>query len=303
MITIFAIPKPFQGHIDTIQRNAIRSWLLLHSKCEVILLGNDEGTSDIAAEFGIRHIPDIARNEFGTPFLNSIFEVAQAAASNDIMAYVNADIILMSDFMDAVKRMPKSSFLMTGQRWELDLKEQLVFSDDNWEESLKALVGKKGRLQGRGALDFFVFYKGFWPDIPPFAVGRTLWDHWLIYYARSIRVPVIDVTEVVTAVHQNHEYNHNPNGVDFIWKGPEAKRNLELAGEGSKFGLDDSTLRLTPQGFKKPVLSANRFYRYIESLPLFKPSLYPLAKFLLILLDPLVKLRTSAWYLKMCRKG
>ena len=25
-LTIFAVPKPFEGHIDVIQRNAIRSW-------------------------------------------------------------------------------------------------------------------------------------------------------------------------------------------------------------------------------------------------------------------------------------
>ncbi len=29
MITIFAIPKPFKGHIDVIQRNAIQSWTKL----------------------------------------------------------------------------------------------------------------------------------------------------------------------------------------------------------------------------------------------------------------------------------
>jgi hypothetical protein len=302
MITIFAIPKPFQGRINIIQRNAIKSWLMLHPDCEVILFGNDKGTSEVASEVGVRHIPDIARNESGTPLLNSIFDKAQTEAKYNMMAYVNADIILMSDFIKAVKYMPENSFLMAGQRWDLDLQEPIDFGDCGWKEKLKTKVKEKGKLSYRGAMDYFVFRRGLWKDIPPFAIGRTAWDNWLVYYARFMRIPVIDATEVVTAIHQNHETNHRP-GHGFMLKGPEAERNLELAGDGFKFSLDDASLRLTSEGFKKPILTANRFYRSIESIPLLKPSLSPLAKFLLILLDPLVKLRTSAWYLKMCRKG
>jgi hypothetical protein len=46
MLTIFAIPKPFRGHIGVIQRNAICSWLELRQACEIILLGDDEGTAE-----------------------------------------------------------------------------------------------------------------------------------------------------------------------------------------------------------------------------------------------------------------
>src|SRR5712691_10486867 len=66
MLTIFATPKPFRGHIAVIQRNAIRSWTLLRPACEIILMGNDGGTADIAAEFGVRYVPDVARNTLGT---------------------------------------------------------------------------------------------------------------------------------------------------------------------------------------------------------------------------------------------
>src|SRR5215470_320731 len=61
MLTIFATPKPFRDHIAVIQRNAIRSWTLLRPACEIILMGNDEGTADIAAEFGVRYVPEVAR--------------------------------------------------------------------------------------------------------------------------------------------------------------------------------------------------------------------------------------------------
>lgn len=52
-LTIFAVPKPFRGQIGIIQRNAIQSWTKLKLRPEIILLGNDEGTQEIAREFGL----------------------------------------------------------------------------------------------------------------------------------------------------------------------------------------------------------------------------------------------------------
>src|SRR5574341_368812 len=104
MITIFSIPKPFRGHIGTIQRNAIGSWIHLHPGCEVILFGDEEGTSQVAEEFGIRHEPNVKTNEYGTPLLNDMFERAGKIARHGILTFVNCDIVLMSDFMRAVER-------------------------------------------------------------------------------------------------------------------------------------------------------------------------------------------------------
>ena len=59
MLTIFSTPKPFVGHIDIIQRNAIKSWTLLHPDVEVILFGDEEGAAEVCQEFGIRHEPEV----------------------------------------------------------------------------------------------------------------------------------------------------------------------------------------------------------------------------------------------------
>jgi len=61
-------------------------------------------------------------------------------------------------------------------------------------------------------LDYFIFPCGLFRDIPPFAVGRPAWDNWLVYKARSLGLPVIDATKMVTAIHQNHAYSHHPMG-------------------------------------------------------------------------------------------
>ena len=111
MVTIFCIPKAFKGHIGIIQRNAIKSWALLHPSCEIILCADEPGTEDVAREFDTQYIPHITRNEYGTPLLNSAFETAQNKANHPILCYVNADIILMSDFLTAIQRILFKNFL------------------------------------------------------------------------------------------------------------------------------------------------------------------------------------------------
>jgi hypothetical protein len=103
MLTLFSAPKLFRSHTKVIQESAIESWVRLSPPCEIILCGDEEGIAGAAAHFGVRHIPDIARNEYGTPLLDDLFLKAQKVAANEIMCYINADIILMSDFIKAVE--------------------------------------------------------------------------------------------------------------------------------------------------------------------------------------------------------
>ncbi len=50
MLTIFIVRSPSPGHIGVIQRNSINSWTKLVPKCEIILLGDEEGTAKTAKD-------------------------------------------------------------------------------------------------------------------------------------------------------------------------------------------------------------------------------------------------------------
>src|SRR5262249_14194533 len=158
MLTIFATPKPFRGHIGVIQRNAIRSWTLLRPACEIILIGNEEGIAETAAEFGLQHVANVARNKFGTPLVSDIFKQAEQLSSRNPLCYVNSDIVLTSDFMEPVQRVAalKSRFLLVGHRWNLDVKEPLEFQS-RWEEQLRRRVAESGTLAFAYSIDFFAF--------------------------------------------------------------------------------------------------------------------------------------------------
>lgn len=282
MITIFSLPKPFVGHFNIIQRNAIKSWTLLHPSCDIILLGDEPGTKNVAAEYNLQHIPYIERNEYGTPLVSSVFEVAQAEAKYPLLAYINADIILMSDFLPAIARIARKKFLMLGQRWDCDITDTIDTSAVDWEQKLRIYVETNGSLHPHTGVDYYVFPARLWGDIPPFAVGRTMYDNWLIWKARNIGCPVINATESVFCVHQNHERTYSSigmkviNGEDCLVTGIEAKRNMELAG-GSlfTFTLKDANWLLDDDGLQR-VISLEYFLRQFEVMGIERPQLQKL---------------------------
>jgi hypothetical protein len=267
MLTIFTIPKAFRGHIGVIQRNAIESWTHLRPRPEIILLGDDEGTAEVARELGLLHLPTIARSDHGTPLLNDMFRQAEQAASFPSMCYVNADIILSSDFLRALelvrRKYPRS--LVISKRITFDVSEHLNF-DEHWEPSIKERARASGRDDHYTCIDVFAFSKGMYPHIPDFAIGRLWFDHWLIKAIRLQNLPVVDVSLVAPVLHQNHDYNHVAGGFKQVWQGQEAARNFELYG-GVKhaYTLLDVTHKLTSDGsvrrvlFRKPLFTLKQF--------------------------------------------
>ena len=272
MLTIFTAPKPFRGHVAVIQHNAIRSWTKLNPACEIILLGDEEGIAEAAAEHRVRHIREVARTTSGTPLVSDLFNQAEQSGDRNLLCYVNNDIVLMTDFMQAIQRVAdqKRRFLLVGHRWNLDVTQPLEFGRD-WEDTLKSEVRRHGTLAGPASIDFFVFPRGVLGEIPPFAIGRPRWDNWMLYRARSLRMPLVDATPVVMAVHQNHDYSHHPQGKAGTRRGDEALSNDALAGDQSQmFILTDATHLLTPRRLR-PTFDRAHLLRHCETLPVLYP--------------------------------
>lgn len=285
MLTIFSCPKPFVGHFGVIQRNALQSWKRLNPTPEILLIGQEQGLGEAAREFGIRHLPRVDRTEFGTPLVNSIFAEAEKAATRQMMCYVNGDILLLSDFMEAVKSVlsEMSRCLMVGRRWNLSVDGALDFGKD-WEPRILEQVGRQGKLYPHFAIDYFVFPKGVWGEIPPLAIGRPAWDNWVIYRAHTLKIPVVDLTRMVKVVHQNHDYSHSPGGWVGAMKGDESKRNIALVGEKAHaYSLLDAPYRLTSKGVKRrfpPVFSPFYLYRHLVALSTSRREFKPLVHFI-----------------------
>jgi len=269
LITLFSAPKPFTDpHIATIQHNAIKSWKLLPD-VEVILLGEEIGLPEAAREMGVKHIPNVARNESGTPLISSMFQLARDASQrskSDLLCIINADMILMPDFVESAKQVVKlkDKFVSLSQRWDMDITAQLEFAA-GWERQLEATVRTQGQLHSPAGSDFFLFPKTCYTDIPDFAIGRAGWDNWMIYKARKENWPVIDCTPSVMIVHQNHDYSHLPGGKSHH-EHPDTNENIRLAGGQApiRYTILDSTHRLLNGKLARPKMSYLRFMRKLE---------------------------------------
>jgi hypothetical protein len=249
MLTIFAVPKPFEGHIGVIQRNAVGSWKHLDPECQVILCGDEAGCRDVASELGTDEIRDVERNEFGTPLLSSVFQRAEERAEHDLLCYANADLILFTDLLVATSRLAAryERFLIVGAATNLEVGGRLQFDDAETEVELRRRAATAGVLRGPTWIDFFVFPRGTVGSLPAFAVGRPAWDNWMIWRGRSLRIPVIDVSATALVIHQEHAYGHVEQNRGSRWDGPEGDRNRQLLQFDERaFSLDDVSHRLLP---------------------------------------------------------
>jgi hypothetical protein len=267
LLTLFSAPKPFTDpHIATIQRNALGAWLQLPD-VEVILIGDEPGLAETASEFGVRYIAEVARNDWGTPLVSSIFALARQVSKSPLLAYTNADMLYTSDFVASVTSVARQAdeFLVIGQRWDVDIKEPLAIKP-GWEVELRQYVKANGRLHSPQGSDYFIFPRHVYTDIPDFAIGRAGWDNWMIYHARRKYWPVIDATDAIMAVHQNHDYAHLPGGQPH-YDLEESRINAALAGGmGNLLNILDANAILVNGMIQPAPFSLVRLVRRIELL-------------------------------------
>lgn len=264
-----------------IQRNAIKSWTLLPD-VEVILLGEETGLAEAAHELGVKHLPNVARNDSGTPLISSMFQLAREQSASDLLCIINADMILLPDFVEAAlesrsklldnrqhtlsgtRAVGLQRFVLLSQRWDLDITQPIEFTE-GWQNRLRSTVHGQGQLHRPAGSDFFLFPKSCYTDIPNFAIGRAGWDNWMIYKARQQKWAVIDCTPSVMIVHQNHDYSHLPGGKSH-YEHPDTDENIRLAGGQAaiRYTIIDSTHLLVGGKLARPKLSYLRFMRGVE---------------------------------------
>jgi hypothetical protein len=209
-LSLFACPRPFQGQTAIHQRNALTSWAWLWPPVDGVLLGDEYGTWGMAMEAHFAFEPFIAVDPFGTPLVSSIFERGEALGECEIVAYVNADIMLMNDFVQAVMRVSDAfsgPFLMVGQRTDLQVDQCLTFTE-GWGDRLRQRAVTEGVLHQAAGVDYFVYRKGTLGPLPDFALGRQRWDNWIVWHVLDQGYPVINATDCVLAVHPNHDTSH-----------------------------------------------------------------------------------------------
>jgi hypothetical protein len=195
-----------------------------------------------------------------------MFELARRNSNSDLLCIINADMILMSDFVEAARRsrILRDKFVLLSQRWDSDVTQPIEFTN-GWEDQLRSTVHASGSLHRPAGSDFFLFPLSTFHEIPPFTIGRAGWDNWMIYQARAENWSVIDCTPSLMIVHQNHDYRHLPGGKPH-YEHPDTNENIRLAGGEAniRYTVVDATHQLRNGKLVRPPMTYLRFMRGLE---------------------------------------
>lgn len=151
----------------------------------------------------IKPIPKVACGK--VPVLKSmILDAIRIFKNSDFYGFANSDIIFnegLTKTLESVNktRIKNGPLLIIGRRTNVN------FTDGRTIERLEnvAEVAKSGSLMKGIALDYFLTNRHFpWHLLPDLVVGRIHYDNWLVYFAITLNITVIDATNTVIAVHQ-----------------------------------------------------------------------------------------------------
>ncbi len=273
LLTIFTAPKPFiNPHISMIQRNAILSWHCLGEDVNVLMVGDEPGMAEFAKDTGTQQLAEVDINFFGTPLVSSVFDTARQATTSPLLAYVNADVLLTPKFVDVARQIYSQlkKFVIVGQRYNLDVKTPLDFYP-GWDLYLLSETQIRGHLSPADGSDYFIFPRDCFTNLPDFTIGRGGWDNWMLFHARSQSFPVVDATPSITAIHQDHDFSHLPEGQPHF-RLPETTINIHLAGgPRNLFTLADANFTFHYGQLDRIALHSRKLLREIEIFPLIHP--------------------------------
>lgn len=274
MITLFSTPKDFIGEFNIIQKNALRSWVQLEPKIQIILLGNSKGVREAAEEMGSEYVRNIRCSKSGTPILSDIFKEAEKRAIYPIMTFINADIILPANFLDIINLVVNrfNRFLVVGHRWDMDVRDIINFDKKNEINKFWHAVKTESTKHPCTGIDYFIYKKGQYKDIPDFFIGRWGWDNWLLWQTRRKRLPLIDASDEIQVIHQNHSYKfHHVKSLEDSRKGHEFENNMKLL-QNKSLNILDAIYKIEKGQIISKGSKSDKM-RYWHKLPIIFPEL------------------------------
>jgi len=252
MFTIFTFPRPFKSPFNTPQLNAINSWKKIHKDIEIYLINDELNT---AKEFAIKNkikCIDGKFSKYGSPLLKDAIQSINSVARNDIILFINTDIV----YVDGIKRTIDvvlnnfDKYFIVGRRVDCDIDYEISFNNEDYQKKLITMY-KNGDMHGLSGLDYWVFPKNSFNEIPDFVIGKPGYDNWLLAESKRTSIPVIDASNTIRILHQNHYYPQKKSDSYKI----EYDENLKKAGDllgslrNSDFVVDNSFLLKNPSIF------------------------------------------------------
>jgi len=214
-IVYVTIPRSFIDTYLTPQVNALNMIRNYDPSANIVLYSDDDGVKDYASK-NLYHAPDVVIKKGRLPLVNEALKYCAINFPECYICYINSDMLLVGNTKELINYIDKrfsGNFIATGYRCNLHI-DTVIKSNEIPDLLTKCSCKKtKGR---HSALDVFIFKSDIFRllSMPNFRVGRPGWDNWLAAKCRILGFALIDISNVVTLVHQEHPPAH----VQGTWK-------------------------------------------------------------------------------------
>lgn len=205
--------KPPGGPWWPAQANTLHTLACLAPAAPRLVFGGGEAVAELCVRFGARHLWP---GHQSLPRLDALLADARQACPNAThFIYLNGDILVMPSLLavleDVAARFP--AFLLAARRLNIEPPGDLTaLPPAALAAHLACLARHHGSLGGIGALDLFAFPVHCFTAVPPLVIGRAGWDNWLVADALRSGLTVVNATGAGQLLHQNHGYEHLPDG-------------------------------------------------------------------------------------------
>ena len=250
-ITIITVPAA-TANTSAAEDLAFHSWLALSPRPFVVLVASTTTVAHLEAVAHLHNGVIVAELPLGSgyaldhvPSLPAVISTAEAAAPTDILAFVNADVLLGPSFAVAALAcaVDDRALVMTGARRDCAPPRSLS-SAAAWERLSAARQSSDPFAAAASTFrctphpptgkDYFVFERGFWDragGIPAFGIGwkqGAAYDNFLLELALR-RGEVVDASAVVDALHIDHAKAHLDSHGRRLKITPDQMLNLRLS--------------------------------------------------------------------------
>tara|TARA_R110000744_G_scaffold85265_2_gene166652 strand:- start:7376 stop:8209 length:834 start_codon:yes stop_codon:yes gene_type:complete len=227
-ITFFTTCKPFNESNVVRQTNTLNNLANINTDKDVVLFSEESEiqAKEICDNNSIDFITEFRKSQnTNIPYVDDLFSRVQDLYNSDFYCYINCDMILLDDFVESLTlihsevkpRQEGKSIFVCGRRLDTeDFTDTYIdFSNKSSSDILEMCPNRS--LHSEYGIDYFVFEKGMFLDMPNFLIARTVFDNSIVGHSCvNPDIFEIDITHSTNVIHQDHEYGEMSNESPYV---------------------------------------------------------------------------------------
>ncbi|KAK8807876.1 hypothetical protein WA588_006364 [Blastocystis sp. NMH] len=193
-----------------------------HFPFRAILFTRSKRLISRGKQLNLTVVRKVQKNAFGMPVLRAMLTEAKRLFAANHYGYINADILFSPALFPALSLVAaepsiEKSYLIAGRVYDVHYSDlNLNFTSvESFDMSLKRLRKRHG-LRNPNSADLFVFSREFpVTRMAEAVIGRRKIDSYVMFFSTIRRIPLIDCSAGVLAVHQGRDtYNDHSRARD-----------------------------------------------------------------------------------------